>query len=153
MNHKSPITFLAALLTLLTLHTAYADVGIVDTSSTNSIAANVTTSVNLGNAIKIGKTDTVGIVHAFQGNAAGTGKITYTWARSADGTTWETDPKFATAATLNGTTAVVNYTNLPNTLIGPAQYIKLLSIANADASATATNATVKVIVKTLKPSP
>jgi hypothetical protein len=132
---------------------ALADVGVIDMGVTNKFTANYTTTANMGNSVKLTKNDTVGVQVAVQGDAAGTGAITATFARSLDGTTWETAPRFTMACALNGTTAVVQYTNFPNTIIGPVGYIKLISVQNADATANATNASIKIITKTLKPSP
>ena len=115
--------------------------------------SNTSITANLGNAVKIAKTDNVGIMMACQGNASGTGVVTITWARSADGITYETTPRFTTLCVLNNTTAVASYTNISASVIGPSQFIKLVSIANADATASGTNASIKVFVKTLKPSP
>jgi hypothetical protein len=82
-----------------------------------------------------------------------TDAITITFARSVDGTTWETTPRFTWATALNGTTAVVTYTNLNSSLIGAAGYLKVISIQNASATVLGTNASLTVIKKTLKPSP
>jgi hypothetical protein len=132
---------------------AMAEVGTIDFSITNSIAANATTSVNLGNAVSVTGQDNAGLMLKVQGNAAGTGLITITFARSPNNTDWETSPKFTWVNSLNGTTAVVGYTNLSSTWIGAAGYLKVVSIVNADASCTGTNASLTLVKKTIKASP
>jgi len=131
-----------------------ADVGVVDLGVTNKFVASVNTTVNISsNSVFLPKVDAVGLEMRFQGDAAGTGLITATFARSVDGVYWETTPRFTFIAALNGTTAVVAYTNLVNSIIGPAAYLKCISVTNADGTANATNAVIRVIRKTLKPSP
>jgi hypothetical protein len=90
------------------------------------------------------------VVLKFQGDGAGTGAITVTFARSSDGTVWETTPRVAWVTALNGNTAVVAYTNLNAALLGSAPYIKVMSIANADASRAATNASLTLVKKNLR---
>jgi len=142
------------LVTALTLATARADVGLTDLAITNTIKAAVLTTANVSsNSAYVSKVDSVGLELQCQGDAAGTGAITLTLQRSLDGLIWETTPKFTWATALNGTTAVVAYTNLADTLIGPAAYFRVYSISNGDGTANATNCVLRVIRKTLKPSP
>ena len=122
---------------------------------TNKIAPGTTLTAAgvLGNGVRISKTDAAALELKMQGDAAETLGVTFTFARSADGTTYETTPRFTWVATLNGTTAVVAYTNLSNAVIGPAAYLKCVSIVSAATNANATNVTLRVLTKTLKPSP
>lgn len=136
----------AAVIGLMALPAA-GGVGTVNPGITNSIINNATTTVNVGTAVKVNDYDNVGVEFMFQGDRAGTGGLTVTFARSVDNVSWETTPRFAWAPALNGNTAVVAYTNFPSSIIGGAGWIKVVSIANADVSATATNARLRVILK------
>ena len=142
-----------ALATLLLLAApVFADVGIIDMGCTNVVNSNIVVTVNLGNAVKLAKNDNVGLLVSFQGVQIGTDTIKYNFVRSADAITWETTPTFTIAFAANGTTNVVAYTNIPASMIGAAPYIKLNSITAA-VNPHVTNHTVKIITKTLKPSP
>lgn len=144
-NRLIPI---AALITLFAFAPpARAEVGIINTAVTNSIAENATTTANMGNAVKVDRNTDVAVVCAFQGSAAGTSTLTYNWARSIDGTTWETFPRPSFIFTQNGTTAVVGYTNLPSAWVGAAHSIKLVSIVHSGATGAITNHSVKIAVK------
>ena len=133
---------------------ALADVGITDLVVTNKVtASNLTTANVSGNSAYLSKSDRAGIELQCQGNAVGTGAITLTLQRSLDGTVWETTPTLTWATALNGTTALVAYTNLTADILGSAAYLRIYSISNGNATADATNVVVRVIRKTLKPSP
>ena len=90
--------------------------------------------------------NTADLVVKLQGDQAGTGNVTLTFARSHDGTTVETTPRFTRVFALTGNMAVVGYTNLfaANTA---ARYIVLISAQNADATASATNVTITLVPK------
>lgn len=141
--------FLVAIAAMAILLPAQAAVSVVDVGITNSIAANTTTTANLGNAVLVDNHDKVSAVLAFQGNASGTGNITLKLGRSADGTTYET-VGFTNYVAANGTTAVVAWFDIPETTLGSAKYLKVLSIANADASLTGTNASLKIVLKKVR---
>jgi len=133
---------------------AFAEVGITDLGVTNKFTANYTTVANVSsNSVYLPKTTDVGLELQIQGDAAGTGLITMTFARSYDGIAWETTPRFTWQVPLNGTTAVVGVTNIAASTIQSAAYLKCVSIANADATANATNCVLRVVRKTIKPSP
>ena len=149
MKNIFRLTVAVALLALAPM-AVQADVGTLDFAVTNKMQANATTSVNMGNAVYIGAQDACGIEVKIQGDAAGTGVQTLTFARSVDNTTFETTPRFTMTTALNGTTAVVCYTNIPNTVIGAAGWLKCVTYQNADAVANATNVTIRLIKKTIK---
>ena len=132
---------------------AMGEVGMINFGITNSIANNATTSVNLGSVVSITGQENCGMMMKFQGSEAGTGLITVTFARSPDNSNWETSPRFTWINSLNGNTAVVGYTNFTATQIGAAGYLKVVSIANADANASATNASLYLCKKTVKAAP
>lgn len=129
---------------------AWADVGSENLGTTNRIINNATTTASLGRVVKVDNHNEVGVMVKFEGTQAGTGAITLTFARSPDNTNWETTPRFTWATALNGTTPVVAYTNL-TALVGAAGYLKIVSVQNADASASATNFSVTVVKKRLRP--
>ena len=153
MNHIKRF-FTLTLLALVTSSPALADIGITDLGVTNKFTASYTTVANVSsNSVYLPKTTDVGLDLQVQGDAAGTGLLTLTFARSYDGIVWETTPRFTWQVPLNGTTAVVGVTNIPSTSIYTAGYLKCVSVANADASCNATNCVLRVIRKTIKPSP
>lgn len=149
-KQRNPLIYLIAAFAALIMcvlpcqaqKTSITDVGI-----TNSIAANATTTANLGSAIDLRKHRDCGLLLSFQGDAAGTDNITVTIVRSLDSSTWESTPGISWVTAANGTTAVNSYTNLTTSQLGAARYIKILSIANAAASANMTNCSLKVIRK------
>ena len=132
---------------------AMAEQGYTSFGCTNTVRSNMTVTVNLGNGLKIDNQDNAGIMVRAQGDAAGTGTITVTWARSHDNSNFETTPRFTTLLALNGNTAVLFYTNWSTAVVGAAGYIKPVSIANADTGANATNFTIWLVKKTVKPAP
>jgi hypothetical protein len=130
---------------------AKADAGYQSFGCTNTVRSNTTVSVNLGSGIKIDNQDSAGLTITGTGDAAGSsGAVTITFARSYDGTNWETHPKFTAATAVNGTTFVLEYTNLPNTVVGSAIYIKPTSIVSADTGANFTNFDVGLTKKNTK---
>lgn len=148
MRNLIRISLLAAIVGLAT--PAFADFGTTDLGINSRITNNATFTSNTGSPVKLANHDNVGFAFRFQGDQAGTGAITLTFARSVDGTNWETTPRFTWSVALNGNTAVVAYTNFPSAVIGAAGYLKVAQIANADANATATNASLTLIRKSLK---
>lgn len=145
-----------AVLVLLALfalpQTAQADVGTKNFSITNSIAANgtVTSAANVGTAVKIDNRDNCSLVFSAAGSTAQNGNLTFTFVRSADNVTWETQPTFTWVVPLNNLTPIVAWTNFPQAVIGSAGYIKCISIANANTTALATNASLKLVDKVTK---
>jgi hypothetical protein len=131
---------------------AMAEVGTISFGIGTRITNNVTMTAAgaIGAAVDIRGQDNCGLMLKMAGSEAGTGAVTVTLARSPDNVNWETTPRFTFIAALNGTTAVVAYTNLPAATIGAAGYLKVISIANADANATGTNASLTLVKKTIK---
>jgi hypothetical protein len=155
---KPLLSFMSAIALALCLFTppAHADPsGPTDFGITNSIAAATTntSAQTIGNALPVSKFDSVGLVFNAQGSASGSSNITITFARSLDGTNYETTPQLTWTVAANGTTQVIAYTNLSNTYLGPAAYLKVVSIANANATANMTNASLTLGTKSIKPSP
>jgi hypothetical protein len=120
---------------------------------TNTIGKATTESANVGDAIKIDKTDTLGMCLSFCGDAATNGNIVLTFARSPDNSTWETTPQFTWTVVNNASTNTVCWTNWPDTVIGCAPYLKLVSVSNTNPWVNLTNFTLYLIRKTIKPSP
>jgi uncharacterized membrane protein len=125
-----------------------AEVAVINTGATNMVAKNATTTDNLGSGTKIDRSDNVSIEMRGAGAAAGTSTVTYNWRRSLDGgTTYETTPGFSTAFAQNGLVAVVAVTNMPQSIIGAATHIKLVSIVHGGDTGNLTNASVRVAIK------
>lgn len=137
---------------LLATVPAVADVGTQNLSVTNKFTTAITETANLGNSFFAEKQDQIGLQVKMQGDGAGTGNIIICISRSIDGSVWETTPCFLWRVALNGNTAVVGYTNLNRDILGPAGYIKVLSVANTN-DISATNCSITAAVKTIKSSP
>lgn len=112
------------------------------TSHTNTVPASSTDTV-ASNAIGLTKYNNAAVQVQFQGSAADTGNVTFSFVRSQNGSSYDTVPlTFVVPA--NGTTAVRASTNYQ---FGATGYLKLLSIANA-----ATNSVTNIVIRvTLKP--
>lgn len=130
---------------------AFADVAVEAMLSAGTVT-NETTRTTGFTAVEIPKVNNVGLALRFTGAGAATDNLTLTFARSVDGSNYETTPRFTWRVALNGTTAVVGYTNLVESTIGAARYLKLVSIQN-EGTNNATNVYVEVIKKTIKASP
>ena len=112
--------------------------------ATNAVAASSTET--LSSVIDCGKQDTVAVMLQFKMSTSGTGNQTFTFARSVDGTSYETlaGKQTAVVVAATGATTSTTVTNIPSY---GAKYIKLISWANADAGAYTTNMVVKYAVK------
>lgn len=152
MKHLLSFLMVAALALLAFTPPAHADTG-VETVISSATFTNAATRTTGFTDVEITKQDNVGVVLSFQG--AGTNDVanlTVTFARSVDGTNFETTPRFTWPVTLNATTAVVAYTNLTSSTIGAARWLRVISVQNAGDN-NATNAAIYVIKKTIKASP
>lgn len=148
MKKYNQILILAvfAILSMLIVLPAKADVGTIQLLSAGTVTNNTTRTTGFTDAVVDNqKNDEASLQVSFTGDQAGTGAVTLILARSADGTTFETTPRISIATAVNGVTAVCLYTNLPNT--GAAYAYRLISIQNADASASITNCTVSIVKK------
>lgn len=116
---------------------------------TNTVGTNVTYGVGVTNAVAdISLWQNWSGMLAFTPLAsnAGTETLTVNLARSMDNVTWETTPGIAFLTTTPASTAAVAlYTNLA-TFIGPAPYVKLVSVVNAATNAL-TNVSFKISAK------
>jgi hypothetical protein len=148
------LCWLLGITALIVVREARADQGIQDFAITNVVRSNTTVTVNLGSGLKISEQDQCGIMLMGQGDAAGSsGVLTLTFARSVDGTNWETHPKFTVLSAVNGTTAILEYTNLSSAVIGAAGWIKPVSVQSADTSANLTNVFLYLSKKNTKRAP
>lgn len=127
-------TALIAIALMATALTAAAQVSTIDFLSSGTIYSNVSKATGFTD-VKIDKHKEVGLQFKFQGDRATTGTMTFTLARSMDGTTFETTPRMIYAVAANGNTVVTLCTNLTSTWVGPYKYIRMVSVANADANA------------------
>ena len=149
---KQLLTLAMAAALVLAAFTAQADTG-VDTALSAGTITNATTRTSGFTDVEITKQDNVGVVCRFTG--AGTNAVdtlVVTFARSADGSNFETTPRWTWPVPLNATTAVVGYTNLDATALGAARWLRVVSIQNTGDN-NATNVYLEVIKKTVKPSP
>jgi len=115
---------------------------------TNAIAKNATITANLGSGVKVDNYESVDLLIKVYNAHTDTGNVTVYFARSGDGSTWETSPKFSTTFALTAAqasnTAQYFWVHLPSTTIGSAMWIKPTSVANTNANSDLTNCAVYV---------
>lgn len=142
MNKKFLAPLFAAALSVASYAT---EVSPITVTLTNSLAANATTTANLGSVVDLRKWDSVGLQLKFTGIATNAGNLTVSLARSVDGSNWETTPLVAWVVALDSTNSVIGYTNFS---VQGISYLKVASIANSASSANvATNASLVVLRK------
>jgi len=112
---------------------------------TNLIAAVSTNTVN-AYAVAVTKNENVGIQVKTQLTAAGTTGAQFKFAKSTDGTTYETTPSIVLTVANAGTTSVSAVTNVTMDGVG---WIRLASMGNGDDDGVLTNTTV---IYSTKPS-
>lgn len=137
-----------AALSLLLTSSARAETGLVSFGLTNSIAATATntTAPSIGTAVKIDNQEQVGIYFSGKLTGAGNSAQTFIIARSYDGVIPESAAFWTNSVTMNGTTAVTKYWQVPVTDVGAAPYLMVTSVGNANATI-GTNHTFGVIKK------
>jgi len=118
----------------------------VSVGCTNNVPNNSTTTENLGSVINCTRYGEVALDIEFKLTGAGTTACTFKFARSVDGTNYNSVAPIEVAMAPSGTTAV--RTNLSVTM-GPIGYLKLSSITAANNSQAMTNI---VVGYALKPS-
>ena len=124
---------------------ARAEVGAVNFLSAGTVTNDTTRTTGFTD-VKIENQSVVGLQVNMAGSQAGTGNVILTLARSKDGLTFETTPRFTVTNALNGTTAVIGYADISEQAQS-AHSLRLISAQNADASASATNVTISVVLK------
>ncbi len=151
---KTMFKFLFTLVLLAALalpQLARAEVGLKSFGITNSIAAAsvLTSAVNLGTTVKIDNRDNCSMVFNGFGSTAQTGNILITFARSADGVTWENSPtvNWVVAVSNGATTNTCTWTNWPQSIIGSAGYLKLVGLNNSNSTCIFTNASLYLVDK------
>jgi hypothetical protein len=142
-KYFSPLLLLILSLIIIALP-ARAEVGTVNFLSAGTITNNTTRTTGFSD-VKVDDNEIVSLQINASGDAAGTGNLVLILARSKDGVTFETTPRQTVSFALAGATTIVGYTNL--TLVGASHSLRLISVQNADASASATNVTVAVVKK------
>ena len=131
---------------------ACADTGVEPVISAGTFT-NAATRTSGFTAIEVSKQVQCGVVLRFTGSGTNAvDNLIVTFGRSANGTNIETVPRWTWSVPLNATTAVVGYTNLNADALGAARYLHVISVENTG-NASATNAYIEVIKKTIKPSP
>lgn len=139
-----------ALLALFAAPPARADVGTVDLAITNTITTAATEVNCLGATNYIDKVQRIGFMFTGQCKEADSvSNLTVIFVRSKDGVTFETTPGITWTFPVNAANPFAAYTNLN---VPSARAIKVLSI-QSEALDDVTNAALKIIKKTVKPSP
>lgn len=101
-------------------------------TNTTLCVTNATTNTINGDAFYVRKNQGVGITAWLNTtNTAANDIVYFTFTVSPDGTNYTTTTPFTNHVTLNGTTAVVAFTNWPATLLNNVQYMRLKSIGTA----------------------
>ncbi len=150
-NKHTLLAALAIIALLLAIAVpAEADVGVISTGVTNTIANSATTTANLGSAVKVDRVNGPLLVETrLGGGGTGTNTWTFVWGRSIDGTIWEQGTN-SISFTNRANALITNIQSLSADFISSAHSIKLLSITHASASGVAadgTNLTVRVGIK------
>jgi hypothetical protein len=104
------------------------------------------TATNLASApvMDVRKQDKVAVQVKFTLSAAATTNTIYTFARSLDGSNYDTANTFVWAVPQNGTTTVIASTNIDMAGYG---YLKLVTIDNRDDNGVLTNSLIKYAIK------
>lgn len=115
------------------------------TGGTNVLAASETLAI--GSTFAVSEFSTVGIQITAAASTTNATAVTFKFAHSLDGSTYETTPSSEIEFTPNGVTSVtkVSSINVPNTAT-----LKLVSIVNPNANGYVTNIAVKFRVKAAK---
>lgn len=101
--------------------------------------ATSTTSTTTSAAIDVPQGRGLAVLCTIGGTAAATnGAVTFTFAVSADGTTYSTDTSLQLAITPTGTNVLTGYKNFPSSTLDNVRYLRIASIQNASAG-TVTN--------------
>jgi len=155
MNKFSKSIFAAAMATMfcslfVILPCARAEVGTINllsggTHAQGGTITNATTRTTGFADVKVEDQEIVSLQINASGTEAGTGALTMILARSKDGVTFETSPRQSISFSLAGATTIVGFTNL--VYVGAAHSLRLISVQNADANASATNVTISVVKK------
>lgn len=135
---------LLALLALLGLAPlAQAQQYFVETvSSAATIAASG--SITPGTKIPVRPYSNVAIQVSFKLSGSGTSNIVASFAKSVDGTTFETTPSVTVTVAASGTTTV---SGVSNVALGGVGWLKLVSVTNANTPSTVAELSIKTAVK------
>lgn len=130
---KYIIAIIAAVAITASVHAQQYNTG----SITTVVAASTTTNTTSGIGVfAVQKYEDVTIWTNTKIADSGTDNTVVSFAKSADGTTYETVPSVVITVANTGTTAVNTITNIN---VGAAGYLKLVSVVNGDASGNLTN--------------
>lgn len=99
------------------------------TNTTISVASSNTLSINSAPQY-VRKTQGMAIMPAFAGTNTGTANVAFTFAVSPDGTNYNSTSDFTLTVAMNGTNAIIGYTNWPALYLDNVRYIRLKSIYN-----------------------
>lgn len=112
-------------------------------TGTNVIAASGTLSPTNAKVV-VTKNANVAYSVSFNLSGTGVGNVVSSWAKSIDGTNYESTPSVTMTNVANGTNTVVG---VGNTAMGAGGWLKLVSVVNANTPSTVTNLTVKAATK------
>jgi hypothetical protein len=139
---KKILTSLAAVAILATVAQAQQYTAASLTVTSNIAAASTNSPASAVRAVT--RNRHAAIATSFAMTGAGTPNVVFSFSRSADGTNYETTPSLVITNAANGTNTVTSITNLD---LGAAGWLKLVSVANTNASTAITNLAVKVSTK------
>lgn len=126
---------------------SYTTKALIPAGTLTVAASTTTTCTNL--AVDVSNATSVGVYAKFQLDGSGTNSPTVKFAKSIDGTNYETTPSLSlNAVQLNGTTAVETFTKLD---ADGARYIKLISVQNGSSGQSLSNIVVTVGTKLPRP--
>ena len=110
-------------------------------------AVNASTTATPGDTFAVSEFSTVGVQITLKASTTNTTAVTFKFAHSLDGSTYESTPSSEVEVTPNGVTEVSKVANIsiPNTAT-----LKLVSIVNNNANGYVTNIAVKVRLKASK---
>jgi uncharacterized protein YxeA len=119
----------------------------IGTFTGGTSAVNASTTATPGDTLAVSEFSTVGVQITLKASTTNTTAVTFKFAHSLDGSTYESTPSSEIEVTPNGVTEVskVASISVPNTAT-----LKLVSIVNNNANGYVTNIAVKVRLKASK---
>lgn len=128
---------------------AFGQLSVITVAIPSTATNEVENTTPTGSAVPVDKQDFVGAQFITTGDDTDTGNLVLKFARSTDGSTFETTKQFGWAIPMNGTTRVIAYTNFPPEVIGGAKFIKVVSINNTNELSSGKTNSLKIILKRL----
>lgn len=110
-------------------------------------AVNASTTSSPGSTLSVSEFATAGVQITLKASTTNTTAVTFKFAHSVDGTTYESTPSTEIEVTPNGVTEVSKFTSVSTPSTGT---LKLVSIVNNNANGYVTNIAVKIRLKASK---